>query len=35
MGAWGEGLLSNDDAGDFMVFWEGFILPARKEDPET
>jgi hypothetical protein len=35
MGYWGEGLLANDDAGDLTVFWEDFILPLRRQDPDT
>jgi hypothetical protein len=32
MGAWGEGLLENDTAGDLEVFWNDFVVPGRKED---
>lgn len=34
MGAWGEGLLENDTAGDLEVFWTEFITPGRTKDPK-
>ena len=33
MGAWGEGPLENDTAGDLEVFWEQFIARSRAKDP--
>ena len=35
MGAWGEGLLANDDAGDLQVSWEQHILPLQRQGPDT
>jgi hypothetical protein len=34
MGAWGEGLLENDTAGDLEVFWTDFIAAGRRKDPK-
>ena len=33
MGAWSEDFLSNDDAMDFGLLWEDFIVPILEKDP--
>ena len=33
MGAWGEGPLENDTAGDLEVFWDEFVAHGRATDP--
>ena len=33
MGAWSEDFLSNDDAMDFGLLWDDFIVPMLEKDP--